>query len=166
MKSTTCKKKSPSKAISVLKSFSEVLRAGKRYSPYAFAAGVGIWLPRAEAGTLVNLDVTGYPLGPANTLTNTGTLPGDFNSVGAIVPAVTNIDGINAVAMTDLAGTAGVGGQQYAGPATPSALGGAGKRTIEAWIFAPGPRVTPANQIQFEKTIFSMGRRAVAGGNF
>jgi hypothetical protein len=165
MKSKSFKKKTPSKITSIIKSFSDVLRAGKRYSPYVFAASAGVWLPRADAATLVNLDVTSYPLGPASTLSNTGTLPGDFTSVGASVPVVTNIDGVLAVAMTDVAGTAGGGGQQYAGPATPSALGGAGNRTIEAWIFDPGPRVTPQNQIQFEKTVLSMGRR-VAGGNF
>jgi hypothetical protein len=136
-------------------------------SALVFVASLGIWLPKADAATLVNLDVTGYPLGPANALTNTGTVPGDFVSVGAIVPGVSNIDGIHGVGMLDVAGTAsGAGvGQQYQGPATPTAVGGANPRTIEAWIFDPGPRITGQNQIQFEKTIFSMGRR-VAGGNF
>ena len=104
MKSTSFKKKSPPKATSITKSFSRILRAGKRYSPYAFAAGAGIWLPRADAATLVNVDVTGYPLGAASTLVNTGTLPGDFASVGATVPVVTSIDGVNAVGGTIMTG--------------------------------------------------------------
>src|SRR5438874_12289304 len=88
------------------KTFSEVLRASRRFSPYAFAATAGVWLPQfSDAATLVNLDVTGYTLGPANTLTNTGTWPGDFNSVGAIVPGISNVDGIHAVGMLDVAGT-------------------------------------------------------------
>lgn len=168
MKSKTLKTKAGRKTTTARRNLSDVLRAGRRLSPYAFmATAAGIWLPKAEAATLVNLDVTGYPLGPATTITNTGTLVGDFTSVGAIVPGVSNVAGINAVAMLDIAGTAGGGGQQYLGPATPAALGGAGKRTIEAWIFDPGPRLNGAAtpNYQFEKTIFSFGRR-VAGGNF
>ena len=102
-------------------------------SALVFVASLGIWLPRADAATLVNIDATSYPLGPANILTNTGTLQGDFISSGAIVPGVSNIDGIHAVAMLDVAGTIGADGQQYAGPQTPAALGGASRRTIEAW---------------------------------
>jgi hypothetical protein len=152
------------RAASAIKNFSEVLRTARRVSPYALVAGAaGVWLPKADAATLVNLDVTGYPLGPAATITNSGTYTGDFVSSGATVPNVTNIDGIHCVAMLDPAGTGGGAGQQYQGPATP--IGGAAKRTIEAWIFDPGPRITPIPNVQFEKTIFSMGRR-VAGGNF
>ena len=160
------------KAAAAIKNFSDVLRSARRVSPYALAAtAAGVWLPRADAATLVNIDVTGLPLGPAPTLSNTGTYPGDFVSSGTVVPVVTNIDGIKAVGLTDLAGSdpgAATGtGQQYLGPATPAALGGAGKRTIEAWIFDPGPRFTTvaAPNVYFEKTIFSMGRR-LAGGNF
>jgi hypothetical protein len=169
MKSMTIKTKAGRKTKTARRTFSDVLRASRRLSPYAFmATAAGIWLPRADAATLVNIDVTGYPLGPATNLFNTGTLVGDFTSVGAIVPGVSNVAGINAVAMLDVAGTAGGGGQQYQGPATPAALGGAGKRTIEAWIFDPATNrlngAATANY-QFEKTIFSMGRR-VTGGNF
>ena len=157
------------KPASSLNHFSGALRFGRRLSPYAFVAGAGIWLPKADAATLVNLDVTSaanYPIGSAAaTITNTGSLVGDFVSSGLIVPGISNIDGVGAVAMLDVAGTAGTGGQQYQGPATPAALGGAGKRTIEAWIFDPGPAITPIPNYQFEKTIFSMGRR-VTTGNF
>src|SRR5215471_18401454 len=88
--------------------FSEALRFGRRLSPYAFVAGAGIWLPKADAATLVNLDVTStnnYAIGSAAaTITNTGSLVGDFISAGAIVPGISNIDGVGAVAMLDVAG--------------------------------------------------------------
>lgn len=166
MKSTLIKRTgTASKKNSSKLTFSNLLRSAKRGSGYAFAASLGIWLPRADAATLVNIDVTAnYPVGPANTLTNTGTAVGDFVSVGAVVPGVSNIDGVLAVGLLNLAGNPGPD-NQYLGPATPAALGGAGKRTIEAWIFDPGPNITPVPNIQFEKTILSMGRR-VAGGNF
>src|SRR5215831_11589415 len=144
----------------------------RRVCPSAFVcvASLGIWLPRADAATLVNIDVTGYPLGPTSRLTNTGTVLGDFYSVGAIVPGISNVDGIHGVAMLDVAGTAGAGGQQYAGPQVPAALGGANKRTVEAWIFDPGGRINGAAtpNYQFEKTIFSFGRRtgSPTNGNF
>jgi hypothetical protein len=162
------------KARSDFRAETEVMRPGyfRRVAPSAFVcvASLGIWLPRTDAATLVNIDLTRYPLGPTSTLTNTGTLLGDFTSVGTVVPGVSNVDGIHAVAMLDVAGTAGAGGQQYAGPQVPAALGGANKRTVEAWIFDPGGRLNGAAtpNYQFEKTIFSFGRRtgSSTNGNF
>src|SRR6266446_80111 len=173
MKSRKHSPKTPSKKAAAEPKYCAVLanmfRSAWRASRYAFLAGAGIWLPKADAATLINLDVTTLPLGPASTLTNTGTLglAGNFNSSGAVVPGVSNIDGVSAVAMLNLAGNAGPD-NQYIGPATPAALGGANPRTIEAWIFDPGPGVTAQAQpqIQFEKTILSFGRRFVPNGNF
>src|SRR5215469_11119142 len=106
------------KAAAAMKNFSEVLRATRRVSPYALAAtAAGIWLPKADAATLVNLDVTSaanYPIGSTpTTITNTGSLIGDFVSSGAIVAGVSNIDGVGAVAMLDVPGAGATGGRSY-----------------------------------------------------
>src|ERR1043165_6113434 len=123
MKSRMFKTKFSKRAVvSKQRSFSDALRAATRGSAYAFAASLGIWLPRTEAATLVNLDATGlnpvdFPSG-LTTWTNTGTIVGDFVSSGDVVPPVLTIDGVNAVGLTNAIGTAaGAFGTQYYGPA-------------------------------------------------
>ena len=152
-------KKAASKTTQKVRTYSDVIRAARRGSAYAFAAGLGIWLPRTQAATLINLDSTSLPTGPLNTWANTGTVSGDFVSAGDTIPEVVTVDGVKAVALTNAPGTAGAAGTQYIGPATTAAVAGRSPRTVEAWIFDP----EPTNQI--EKAIFSFGRR-VNPGNF
>src|SRR5437867_2490225 len=114
MKPTTTRKKPASTPPT--RGFSEVLRAGRRISPYAFMASAGIWLPRADAATLVNLDATSaanYPPGPVSTWTNTGALIGDFTNNTATLPVATNINGIECIFFD---GVGGAGGASLAGP--------------------------------------------------
>ena len=60
-------------------------RLSRRSSAFVFVACLGVWLPRSYGATLVDLDATQLPLGPLNTWTNTGTLPGNFTvPTGAI----------------------------------------------------------------------------------
>jgi hypothetical protein len=164
MKSRMFKAKSSSRKATIGKqrSFSQVIRAAGRGSAYAFAASLGIWLPRdAKAATLINLDATS--LNPADfpsgltTWTNAGTVVGDFVSSGDVVPPVITVKGVNCVALTnDPTTLAGNVGLQYYGPATPSTVGGNHPKTVEAWIYDP----STAGTNQFEKTIFTFGRRA------
>src|SRR5215831_6885133 len=113
---------------------SEMFRSAWRASRYAFAAGAGIWLPKAGAATLINLDATSaanYPPGPVNIWTNTGTVAGDFYTNNpAFIPVATNINGIESIFFDGLNGAAGA---SLIGPAVPTSLGGAKPRTIEAW---------------------------------
>src|SRR5262245_50010030 len=68
-------------------------------SALVFVASLGIWLPGAEAATLVDLDATSLPNGPLNNWTNSGTLGQTFIvPTNATTPLVTNVDGTNAVA--------------------------------------------------------------------
>src|SRR5437870_11584507 len=90
-------------------------RLSRRSSAFVFVACLGIWLPRSYAATLVDLDATQLPLGPLNTWTNTGTLPGNFTvPAGATVPSVIVAAGVKGIAF--LATGGGAGGTQYVGP--------------------------------------------------
>ena len=131
----------------------------RRRSAFVFVACLGIWLPRSYAATLVDLDATQLPLGPLNTWTNTGTLPGNFTvPTGATVPSVIVAAGVKGIAF--LATGGGAGGTQYVGPIAPAAVTGGNPRTIEAWVYDPSP--------QGEETVFAWGRRGGApdGSNF
>lgn len=132
------------------KNFSELLRTARRTSAYAFVAGLGVWLPKADAATLVSLDATALTPGPLNTWTNAGTVVGDFNAVQATnPPAVVTVDGVRAIGFTTVGG--GDNGSSYIGPAAPTVVTGAGARTVEAWIFNNSP--------QDEEVVFAWGGR-------
>src|SRR5882724_2642514 len=152
MKSRKHSPKTQSKKAATEPKYSAVLtdmfRSAWRASRYAFLAGAGIWLPRAEAATLINLDATSaanYPQGPINTWTNTGTVIGDFTNNTATLPVVTNINGIECIYFD---GTGGGGGASMIGPNTPASVGGNKPRTIEAWIFDPA-RVYQGTKVLF-----------------
>src|SRR2546425_2550975 len=114
-------------------------------SAFVFVACLGIWLPRCYAATLVDLDATQLPIGPLNTWTNTGTLPGNFTvPTGATVPSVVATNGVKGVSF--LATGGGAGGTHYLGPIAPAAVTGSNPRTIEAWVYDPSP--------QAEETVF------------
>src|SRR5262245_42260381 len=53
---------------------------------YAFAASVGLWLPRLDAATLIDLDATQLSPGPLSVWTNNGALSGNFASAGTVIP--------------------------------------------------------------------------------
>src|ERR1044071_7033190 len=79
-------------------SFSEALRSARQTSAYLFVASLGIWLPRAQAATLISLDAATHPLGPLNIWTNTGSVTGDFIPPGsAVAPTNKVVDGVNGV---------------------------------------------------------------------
>src|SRR5688572_2626837 len=71
----------------------DALRTARRGSAYAFVAGLGIWLPRAEDATLINLNATPLPVGPLTTWTNSGTVVGDFTAVQVTNPPVVGFAG-------------------------------------------------------------------------
>jgi hypothetical protein len=126
-------------------------------SAVIFIASLGIWLPYADAATVINLDATSLPTGPLNTWTNSGTIGEVFLvPTNAVAPLVTNVDGVNAVAFKTGGGS--VGGTHYLGPEVPASLTGAGVRTIEVWIHNPSP--------QIEETIFAWGRPTLNGKDF
>ena len=91
MKSKILKSKTRAKQASARRSISDVLGSARRGSAYAFAAGLGIWLPKAEAAILINLDAATHPLGALNVWTNTGSLPGDFTVPGGATSTPTNV---------------------------------------------------------------------------
>jgi hypothetical protein len=110
----------------------------------ALVFGVSV---RAEV--LINLDATGLPDGPLSTWLNTGTLPGNFNSAGAVVPQVTNV--LSGRGISFIATGGGAGGTHYLGPIAPPAVTGTNSRSIEAWIYNP--------TLQPEEVVFGWGRR-------
>jgi hypothetical protein len=117
---------------------------------FVFVACLGIWLPRAQAATLVNLDATQLPVGPLNTWTNTGTLVGNFNANQATnPPVVATVDGVKGIQFSALGG--GANGTSYVGPAVPSQLTLNNPRTVEAWVHDPSP--------QPEEVVFAWGGR-------
>lgn len=103
----------------------------------------------AFADILVKLDATQLPVGPLDTWVNTGTINSNFTSAGAIIPAVANIAGVNAVQFSGAGG--GANGAHYAGPVAPPSVTGTNGRTVEAWVWDPAA--------QGEKVIFGWGRR-------
>ncbi len=163
MKPTTLSKRATSRKVKARKNISGVIRSATRGSAYAFAATLGIWLPSADAATLVNLDATGlnpvdFPSG-LTTWTNTGTTVGDFVSVGTVVPPVVTLDGVNCLGLTNDINTGAALGTSYVGPAIPIAVSTNNPRTVEAWIYDPiDPLTLGTNEV--EKTIFGLGRRA------
>ncbi len=161
MKSKTLKKKAGLKSAggrkSVSSMLSDVFRFSRRHSAYAFVATLGVWLPKGQAATLVNLDSTTQALGALNTWPNTGSLGGGFNSAGTVSPNVVSVDGVNGVALVTGAPGAGTDGSHYVGPTAPASVVGANARTIEAWIFN-------TNSLG-EQIVFSYGRRGADGLN-
>ncbi|HEX5222955.1 MAG TPA: LamG-like jellyroll fold domain-containing protein [Verrucomicrobiae bacterium] len=161
MKPKTLKKKAALKTPS-LKSVSGVLshalRFSRRHSAYAFVAGLGVWLPKADAATLVNLDATSQPLGPLAAWPNAGTLGGDFvTGAGATTnPTVVLKDGVNGIVFEADGGVAGAG-SHYVGPIAPSSICTNNARTIEAWIHNDSP--------QDAEAIVGWGRRGADGLN-
>jgi hypothetical protein len=95
-----------------------------------------------ESGALIDIDLTTAELGPLPTITNNGSLSGDFEAEFD-VPNVETIDGVNAVTLDGF-------NDWYVGPdSTP--LTGDADRSIEAWVWNPS---VPA-----EETIIAWGRR-------
>src|SRR5436309_12991516 len=106
MKSKSRKSTQPQQAAAHLPRFVRPSKA------FVFVACLGIWLPRSYGATLVDLDATQLPVGPLNTWTNTGTLPGNFTvPTGATVPSVIATNGVNGIAFLTAGG--GAGGTQY-----------------------------------------------------
>jgi hypothetical protein len=150
MKTRHFKQRMTAKATQRQKNFSELLRTARRTSAYAFVAGLGIWLPKAHAATLVSLDATALTPGPLNTWTNSGTVVGNFNAVQATnPPAVVTVDGVRGIGFTTVGGADN--GTSYIGPAAPTAVTGAGARTVEAWVYNNSP--------QGEEVVFAWGGR-------
>jgi hypothetical protein len=160
MKSKTLKKKKGLKPASSSKSVSNILsdalRFSRRHSAYAFVATLGVWLPEAQAATLINLDATSATPGALNTWANTGTLFGDFTSAGDVEPVVAEVDGVRGVALLSGGANGGASGSHFVGPNAPAEVTGAGARTIEAWIFNTNALA--------EVNVFAYGRREGAGG--
>lgn len=158
MKAKHLKQKAAPKSSGSQKTFSDLLRSARRNSAYVFAASLGVWLPKAEAATLVNLDSTALPLGEASTWANTGSLVGDFvtGSGATTNPTVVLVDGVKGMSFQADGGTAGAG-SHYVGPIAPSSIAGANARTIEAWIFN--------DSSQDAEAIVGWGRRGGDGLN-
>jgi hypothetical protein len=155
MKSITQRKKSSLKSVRPGKSASETLsrmiRFSRRNSAYAFVATLGVWLPKSQAATLINLDATAATPGPLTTWANTGTEAGDFTSAGTVDPVVVEVDGVKGVALLSGGAGGGAEGSHYVGPVAPAAVTGAGARTIEAWIYNTNALA--------EVNVFAYGRR-------
>src|ERR1041385_3270830 len=74
---------------------------------FVFVTCLGIWLPRGQAATLINLDATQLPAGPLNTWTNTGAVVGNFAPNQATnPPVVTTVDGVKGIQFSPLGGGA------------------------------------------------------------
>jgi hypothetical protein len=154
MKTRKLKQPKTARAVQRQKNFSELLRTARRTSAYAFVAGLGVWLPRAEAATLINLNATPLPVGPLSTWTNSGTVVGDFTAVQATNPPIVGFSlGVKSVEFTALGG--GNNGQSYIGPVPPVEITGAGARTVEAWLVNP--------TVQGEESVFAWGARNTPG---
>jgi len=158
MKTRHPKPQAAARAVKRQKNYSELLRTARRTSAYAFVAGLGVWLPKAQAATLVNLDSTGLPLGETNSWVNTGALVGDFViGLGATTnPTVVLVDGVKGMSFLADGGIPGAG-SHYVGPIAPNSIAGANPRTIEAWIFNDSP--------QDAEAIVGWGRRGGDGLN-
>jgi len=94
-----------------------------------------------EVLPIVDIDLTGADLGELATITNSGTLDGDFTAE-VDTPSVTEVDGVKAVTLD---GT----NDWYVGPTSP--LTGNADRTVETWVFNP--------DFPGEETIVAWGRR-------
>ncbi|MAB59701.1 MAG: hypothetical protein CMO46_04050 [Verrucomicrobiales bacterium] len=91
---------------------------------------------------IIDIDLTGEETGPAETITNNGSLAGDFEAEFDI-PNIETVDGVNAVTLDG-------NNDWYIGPdSTP--LTGSADRSIEAWVWNPS--------VPNEETIFAWGRR-------
>ncbi|HVR34512.1 MAG TPA: hypothetical protein VMS21_01530, partial [Methylomirabilota bacterium] len=130
-------------------------RSMARNSAFAFVACLGIWLPRAQAAVLVNLDATQLTEGPLATWPNSGTVAGDFTATGTLpnVPQVVTLDDVVGVQFVD------DDTDSYVGPGSPIEVTGAGPRSIEAWVFNPDP------DGQGHETVVAWGRRGAEFGN-
>jgi hypothetical protein len=129
-------------------------RFGPRSSTFVFVASLGVWLPKAHAAALVDLDATTLPEGPLATWSNAGTVGGDFTSAGDTVPQVTTTAGVKGVSF--LGGTGGAAGTHDEGPAATDAVAFGNSRTVEAWVYNPSA--------QAEETVFAWGRRGGPDG--
>ncbi len=109
---------------------------------YGFASNPG------HAEVLINLDATQLPTGPLNSWQNKGSLAGDF----ALTATAPNVEVVQGAKGATLAGTG-----FFTGPTAPTAITGAGARTIEAWVMNPAGS-------DFE-TIIAWGRRGSNNGN-
>jgi hypothetical protein len=90
---------------------------------------------------IVDIDLTGADLGELATITNSGTLDGDFTAE-VDTPSVTEVDGVKAITLDG-------SNEWYVGPTSP--LTGDADRTVETWVFNP--------EIPGEETIVAWGRR-------
>jgi concanavalin A-like lectin/glucanase superfamily protein len=98
---------------------------------------------------IINLDATDLPAGALPVWTNSGALPGNFQS-DAQAPAVTTAAGVRGVTFD---GT----NNFYTGPLAPVYMTRTNSRTIEAWIHNP--------VVATEETIFSWSRRGGPDGS-
>ncbi|MFL2484701.1 MAG: LamG-like jellyroll fold domain-containing protein, partial [Verrucomicrobiales bacterium] len=94
-----------------------------------------------EVLPIVDIDLTGADLGELATITNSGTLDGDFTAE-VDTPSVTEVDGVKAITLDG-------SNDWYVGPTSP--LTGDADRSIETWVFNP--------EIPGEETIVAWGRR-------
>lgn len=98
------------------------------------AALQGTHFDVARAAVQIELDATTQAVGPLETWPNTGALTGDFVSAGETIPEVIEIDGANAVAITNVDGGLPADTTYYDGPVANTAIQGNNSRTFEAWI--------------------------------
>jgi hypothetical protein len=100
---------------------------------FAFAAGLGVWLPTAYGEVIIDLDSTQLSLGPLQAWPNSGTVGGEFTSAGVTTPEVSAILGVRGVTL--------VGADtHYVGPNTTLAAQGNRSRSVEAWIYDDAPQ--------------------------
>src|SRR5688572_13948278 len=74
-------------------------RPFRRSSVFAFVASLGLWLPRADAEILVDLDATQLAEGPLPSWKNNGTVTGDFASPANAIPNVTTQQAVKGVTL-------------------------------------------------------------------
>ncbi len=111
----------------------------------ALAAAHGLLAGSAMAAVQIDLDATDQPLGPLSSWANDGAIGMTFDSAGTKVPDVIEVDGVNAVFLSNAEDFDDDSDPEtppvvdpdnttyYEGP---SAFGGTvnGERTIEAWV--------------------------------
>ncbi len=108
----------------------------------ALAAANGLLAGTVMAAVQIDLDATDQPLGPLSSWTNDGAIGGTFDSAGSKIPDVIEVDGVNAVFLSNDndpdndPGTDPVEDPDSTYYDGPSAFGGplSGNRTIEAWV--------------------------------
>jgi len=110
----------------------------------------------ATAAVQVDLDASTQSLGPLSSWANTGAVGGSFDSAGTAIPEVIEVDGAQAVFLTNHNDPANdpeidPNSTYYDGPTAPALIQGNNSRTFEAWIHD--------DELAEYQTVISWGKR-------